>query len=50
MDRPILILIACLILLYFIKDIIVALVVLCVVSYIINYAIDDQTYNTYFMV
>ncbi len=48
MDKNLLILLACLILLYFIKDIIVALVVLCVVSYIIKYAIDDKTYKSVF--
>ncbi len=48
MDKNLLILLACLILLYFIKDIIIALVVLCVVSYIINYAIDDKTYKSVF--
>ena len=42
MDKPLILLIACLILLYFIKDILVALVVLCVVSFILTYAIDDQ--------
>ena len=46
MDKQILLLISCLFLLYFLKDIIFVLIVLSILSYILHYVIDDNTYNS----
>lgn len=48
MDRQLLLLLACLILLYFLKDIIIVLIVLSILSYILHYAIDEKTYESTF--
>ncbi len=48
MDRFFVLLVACVLLVYFIKDILIVLLVLALLSYLLHYSLDEQTYQKMF--